>query len=47
MQRGGFKLLDLDLTQLKSSSFSMLMASFVNFQSVPLFKGINERLGRI
>jgi hypothetical protein len=47
MQRGGFKFFDLDLTQLKSSSFIVSMASFVNFQSVPFFKGINERLGRI
>jgi hypothetical protein len=44
MQRCGFGLSDLNLAQLKSSSFSMSMVSFVTFQSVPFFKGINEKL---
>jgi hypothetical protein len=47
MQRHRFGLFYLDLVELKSSSFLMSMVSFVIFQSVPFFKGINERLGRI
>jgi hypothetical protein len=47
MQKGGFKFFNLDLAQLKNSSFLMLMVSFVIFQSVPFFKGIGERMGRI
>jgi hypothetical protein len=46
MQRCGFGLSDLNLAQLKSSSFSVSMVSFVTFQSVPFFKGINEKLGK-
>ncbi len=46
MQKRGFKLFDLDLTQLKSFSFSMIMVSFATFQSVHFFKGINKRLGK-
>jgi hypothetical protein len=46
MQRCGFELFDLDLAQLKSSSFSVSMVSFVTFQSVPFFKRISERLGK-
>jgi hypothetical protein len=46
MQWRGFKLFDLKLTQLKSSSFSMSMVSFITFQSLPFFKGINKRLGK-
>jgi hypothetical protein len=47
MQRDGFGLFDFDLTQLKKSYFVVLMVSFVIFQSVPIFKGISERMGRI
>ncbi len=47
MQRGKFRLFDLNLAQLKNSSFVVSMVSFVTFQSVPFFKGIDERLGRI
>jgi hypothetical protein len=47
MQKGGFKLIDLNLAQLKSSSFLVLMVSIVTFQSVPFFKEMDERLGRI
>jgi hypothetical protein len=46
MQRHGFGLFDLDLAQLKSSSLSLSLVSFVIFQSVPFFKVINERLGK-
>jgi len=34
------KLFDLDLVQLKNSSFSMSIVFFVTFQSVPFFKGL-------
>ncbi len=47
MQRCGFGLFDLDLTQLKNSTLSVSTMSFGTFQSVPFFKGINERLGKI
>ncbi len=47
MQRHRFGLFYLDLAELKSSSFLMSMVSFVTFQSVPFFKGIDKRLGRI
>jgi hypothetical protein len=47
MQRGGFKLFDLNLAQLKNSSFLVSMVSFVTFQSVPFFKGLDEGLGKI
>jgi hypothetical protein len=47
MQRRGFGLFDLDLAQLKSSSFKKSMVSFFTFQSVPFFKGMNKRLGKI
>jgi hypothetical protein len=46
MQGRKVKLFDLDLAQLKSSSFSMSIVSFATFQSMPFFKGINERLGK-
>jgi len=46
MQRHGFELFNLDLTQLKIFSFKMLMVSFATFQNVPFFKGINKRLGK-
>jgi hypothetical protein len=46
MQGRKIELFDLDLAQLKSSSFSMSMVSFVTFQSMPFFKGIGERLGK-
>jgi hypothetical protein len=47
MQKHGFKVFDLDLAQLKSSSFLVSMVSFVTFQNVLFFMGINEKLGRI
>ncbi len=47
MQRGGFKLFDLNLAQLKNSSFLVSMVSFVTFQNVPFFKGLDEGLGKI
>jgi hypothetical protein len=46
MQKHRIGLFNLNLAQLKSSSFSMSMVSFVTFQSVPFFKGINERFGK-
>jgi hypothetical protein len=46
MQRSRLGLFNPDLTQLKSSSFLMSVVPFVIFQSVPFFKGINERLGK-
>jgi hypothetical protein len=47
MQRCGFGFFDLDLAQLKSSSFLVSMVSFATFQSVPFFEGINKKLGKI
>jgi hypothetical protein len=46
MQRHGFKLFDLDLPKLKSSSFSVSTMFFITFQNVPFFKGTNKRLGK-
>ncbi len=47
MQKHKFKLFNLDLVELKSSSFLMSTLYFVTFQNVPFFKGIDERLKRI
>jgi hypothetical protein len=46
IQRGGFGFFDLDLAQLKSSSFLVSMVSFVTFQSVLFFNRINKILGK-
>ncbi len=44
MQKGKFRLFNVDLAQLKSSSLLVPMVSFVTFQSVHFFKGIGETL---
>jgi hypothetical protein len=46
MQGRKVDLFDLNLAQLKKISFLMSMVSFVAFQSMLFFKGINERLGK-
>jgi hypothetical protein len=46
MQGRKVDLFHLNLAQRKSSSFLVSMVSFVTFQSMPFFKGINERLGK-
>jgi hypothetical protein len=44
MQGRKVKLFNLDLAQLKNSSFLVSMVFFVTFQGMPFFKEINERL---
>jgi hypothetical protein len=47
MQKDVFGLFNYDLAQLKNSSFLVSMVSIDIFQSVPFFKGIDEKVGRI